>query len=384
MYGNGAVLAAAISGSFVFGLTLALLGGLKLSLARHLRLGPRRAGGLFAAFNLALIPLMLLGGVLLDRWGERVLLLGGPVAVALGLMTIGSRPGEGRGFAGVLLAALGAALLGTAATVLAPKAFFGPGEAAAAVALASVFAALGALLAPAATDLVGGPWGLRRTLLLLAMICLVPAFPAALAPPGALDVSRHQADFADLVGHGRVWLAALVFFFYVPLEAAVALWTTPFLADPGTDPRRAGWALSGFWTTFLVSRAALAAAQHAGVVPPRWDGAVLVLPGLLAAVVLGNVSGSADRRAARPGLLLLGLLLGPVYPTLVGLVLQDFPREPGTALGLVYAAGSFGALLWSPLVGAGAGRTLRSALRLPMLLALALMASSLVFVLTTR
>jgi fucose permease len=384
MYGNVAVLAAAIGGSFVFGLALALLGGLKLALARHLRLPPGRAGAFFAAFNLALLPLMLLAGVLLDRWGERPLLVAGPVALAVGLACLGAAPSEGRAFAAVLVAGLGAAFLGTAATVLAPRAFFGPGEAAASVALGSVFMALGALVAPAAADVGGRWWGLRRTLIVLACVCLLPAFAAALAPPDSLDPSRQPADLPALVGQGRVWLAALVFLFYIPLEGAVSLWTTPFLAETQAGPRKATWMLSGFWTAFLASRAGLAAAQHAGLLPPRWDGWVLVLPALLVAVLLGNVSGTADRRGPRVGLLLLGLLLGPVYPTLVGLVLQDFPHEPGTAFGLLYAAGSLGACLCSPLFGAhGAGRTPGTALRLPMFLSLALTASALIFVLTT-
>jgi fucose permease len=386
MYANPTVLAAAISGSFVFGLALALLGGLKVLLAKHLRLTERRAASLFAVVNTALIPMVLLGGVLLDRCGERVLLLGGPVALALGLVLLGPGSSEGRALWAVLLAALGASVLGTAALVLAPRAFFGPAEAVASVALASVFTTLGALLAPAALDVLGRSLGMPRTLAVLALVCLLPAFPSALAPSGALDVSRQPADLASLVEHGRIWLAALVLFFYIPLEGTVGLWTTTYLGGWSVSEKgSAGWLLSGYWTAFLVSRAALAAGQHAGLLPATWNAALLVLPPLLAAVLLGNVSSAADPRGGRAGLLLLGVLLGPVYPILVGLVLQDFPREPGTAYGVLYAAGSLGALLWSPLFGArDVGRSPRAALRLPMLLSLAVTASALVFVLTTE
>ena len=57
-----ALQATTISAAFVFGMILALLGSLKLALAKRLNLGEGRVGGLLSALNAAVIPLMLLAG----------------------------------------------------------------------------------------------------------------------------------------------------------------------------------------------------------------------------------------------------------------------------------------------------------------------------------
>jgi fucose permease len=109
---------------------------------------------------------------------------------------------------------------------------------------------------------------------------------------------------------------------------------------------------------------------------------VLVVPALLAAVVLGNLAGAAGRNSAPVALVLLGFLLGPIFPTLLGGAFRYFPEERGTAFGSVFALGSLGALVLAPVVGVAAQRrSVLAALRVPMLLALLLTAVALVFAL---
>src|SRR5689334_2995650 len=97
-----AVTAVTISGAFVFGMVLALLGSLKL----------------------ALVPMMLLSGVLIDRWGVRGVMAMGSVVTALAIYSLALKPTYSRAFAAILLAGLGAAGLSTASIVLMPRAFF--------------------------------------------------------------------------------------------------------------------------------------------------------------------------------------------------------------------------------------------------------------------
>src|SRR5436305_9544992 len=104
-----------IGAAFVFGMILALLGSLKLALAKRLNLGEGRVGLLLAALNGAVIPLMLLAGVLIDLLGVKWVLILGSVVTALAVGTMGVRPTYGRAFGSLLLAGLGAAGLGVAA-----------------------------------------------------------------------------------------------------------------------------------------------------------------------------------------------------------------------------------------------------------------------------
>jgi fucose permease len=373
-----AVTAVTISGAMVFGMVLALLGSLKLALAKRLDVGETRVGGLLAALNLSLIPMMLFSGVLLDEWGARPVLIAGSLVLALAVLSLGARPTYTRAFVAVLFAGLGAAMVSTASLVLMPRAFF-PTEPAASLNLGNIFVALGALITPALTDALLRTMQLRRTVAVLAFLCLIPAFLAAVPDREQLALAGEQADLLGLLGHEHIWLAGLVFFFYAPLEGAISIWTTTYLTDLGHGERRAAWLLSGFWTLFLTARLLTALLLHTRVLHPGW---MLVLPALLAAVVLGNLSGTAERGHARAGLLVLGLLLGPIFPTLIGLVFSRFPQEMGTAYGSVFAIGSAGSLFLAPLIGASARRgTVQTALRIPLVLALLLTACALVYAL---
>src|SRR4051794_15208493 len=88
MDGLQAVTAVTISGACAIGMVLALLGSVKLTLARQLKVGEGRIGGLLAALNLALIPMMLLTGFLIDRFGVAWVLGIGAMVMAGAIFTL--------------------------------------------------------------------------------------------------------------------------------------------------------------------------------------------------------------------------------------------------------------------------------------------------------
>ena len=78
-------------------------------------------------------------------------------------------------------------------------------------------------------------------------------------------------------------------------------------------------------------------------------------------------------------MLLLGLCLGPIFPTLSGIVVHRHPAEPGSAFGAFFALGAVGSLVIPPVIGAYARKTnIQRALRIPMVLGLVLAAASMV------
>jgi fucose permease len=323
---------------------------------------------------------MLLSGVLIDLWGVRVVMALGSVVTAVAIYTLALQPTYSRAFAAILLAGLGGAGLSTASIVLMPQAFF-PTQVAASLNLGNVFFALGALLTPVLTDVLLRTLEFRRTVSLLALICLVPAVVCALTGEIPREVESSRSSLQGLLESGPLWLAGLVFFFYAPLEGSLSIWATTYLTELGHGEHRAAWLLSGFWTTFLSSRLLAAFALHRGL-SEAWNPWLLVLLALLAAVILGNMSGTARPRSARLGLLYLGFLLGPIFPTLVAMLFQlpACRHAQGTAYGLMFAVGSLGSLLLAPVIGASARRrNVQAALRIPMFLALLLTATALVF-----
>jgi MFS family permease len=381
MSGMGTMTSATIDGALVFGITLALLGRLKLEALRL----PTQLGARLQALHLALIPLISIGGLLLDIYGARAILVFGSALLAVGLCGLSLRPTYPHAAVSILLAGFGASALGTASIVLMPQAFFAPEETTASLNLGFVFLALGALLTSLLADiLIEKLIGLRRTLAVFALLALTPAFLAVLPSGEHWPTGEQAGESATFWAEPAMWLAALMLFFYAPLEAAISLWTFALLAERGQEESEATGLLYGFWAAFVSSRLLIALAQHLDFLTEAWDRVLIVAPPLLAAVLLGNLAGASRGGRPRLGLLLLGLLLGPVLPTLLGLLFRHVAsNEQGLAYGLVFAFGSLGSMLLAPILTMRTQPPLQTALRMPIFLALVVTAVALVMGLMT-
>src|SRR6266851_4154545 len=103
MNGLDTVKAVTITGAFVFGMVLALVGSLKLALAKRLDIGEARVGGLLSALHLAFIPMMPLVGLLIDRIDVRIVLIAGCLLTAIGFYTLTVRATYNAALASLLL-----------------------------------------------------------------------------------------------------------------------------------------------------------------------------------------------------------------------------------------------------------------------------------------
>jgi MFS family permease len=387
MTGLTSLAALTIAAAVAFGLVVTLFGSLKTPLAKRLGVDEARAGGLVSALNLALMPLMLLTGLLLDAWGAREVVLVGSVLTALALFSLTLRNTPSWALLSVLLVALGGACLSTGSMVLMPEAFFPaavgdvPNREAAALNLGTVFFGLGCLIGPTLTDLLLRTVRFRWALGLLALLCLVPAALAIGASVPLATPERPAADLGAVLAHPLVWLAGLVFFLYGPVEYTVGTWATAFLTDQGIRLPRAAWLLSMFWVTFFAARLGMAYLEYQDVLPRHNEPWMIVLLALLAAVALGHLVGVASKGWAGLGLLLLGAVLGPIFPTLLGFIfgVPGLAGHRGTAYGMVFALGSVGSLVLAPAFAASARRTtVQHSFLILLLLALLLAAAALV------
>src|SRR5208283_4760080 len=92
---------------------------------------------------------------------------------------------------------------------------------------------LGFLLAPGLARLLQGQFGFRRSLQVLALICLLPALPAVLAPASAFALPRAPAAVGNVLADPCLWLAALLALLYQPLEGSLSSWTPAYLKELG-------------------------------------------------------------------------------------------------------------------------------------------------------
>jgi fucose permease len=383
MSGLSSVAAVTCTAAFVFGVLLALLGALKLKLAERLQIGEGRVGGLLAALNLALIPMMLVSGLLIDALGVRAVLIGGALVAAVAVFSLALRRSYLSVLACVLALGAAAACVSTASVVLMPVAFgFGTHQLTASVNLGHVFVALGALMTPTLADLLLRTLDFRKTLALFALVCLVPAVTAALYQPEKPAVPPPPADLAAVFTF-PILLTGVAFLFYAPLEFAISTWGSTYLTvDQGYRDGRAAWIMSFFWLAFLVGRVLMTLLFHSNRLEPAWAPWVLFVLAVAAAALMGNLAGSGKPRSAALGLVVLGLALGPIFPTLVALALQAAPPQSyGAAYGTMFAVGSLGSAALAPVLGLLArGKSLMRPLRLLAPLALLLVVVALALV----
>jgi fucose permease len=338
--------------AFVFGLLLALPGAVKLKFAERLGMGEGRVGGLLAALNLALMPMMLLSGLLIDALGVRFVLIVGSLLAAVAVFSLALRRSYLAALGCVLVLGAGSACLSAASVVLMPRAFGLEGHLAAALNLGYVFVALGALMTPTLTDLLMRTLDFRKALAVLALVCLAPAATAALLPIGANAEPPQKGELLEVLTSLPILLTGIAFLFYAPLEFAISTWGSTYLtADQGYGESQAAWVMSFFWLAFLVGRLLATMLFHSLRVDTTAAAWAIFLLAVAAAAMMGNLAGVGKPRSAAWGIVLLGLALGPIFPTMVAYALHTAPNAHGTAYGAVFAIGSAGSAALAPLLG---------------------------------
>ena len=346
-----------IAGLLVTGMGVALLGSLKLALAQRLGIDETRVGGMVSIFGFIIIPVILTAGFFTDLVGRQAVLTAGFVLFAGSLVGLGCAGAYRNALLAVLLMGGAWAASVNVLNVLTPVAF--GGSLPYATNLANFFFGLGAFLTPLATAWLIRRGGFATALLVLAGLALVPAVLGLGVDFSAL--SSQSQDEATLVGPTRasslwadpvMWLCGFGLFFYGPLEAAMGAWTTTYLKDKGIAERTAMVLLSGFWLAYMVSRLATAFSLPAGAEATLILAMSLACLGITAAIVW-----SRGRTTAVVLVLAAGLAFGPIFPTIMAILLGHFDASVhGRAVGFLFAIGGIGWTTIPILIGAYARR----------------------------
>ncbi len=356
--------ATTISGLLITGMGVALLGSVKLALARKLQIDEARVGGLVATFGFAMIPVMLTVGFVTDLVGKQPVLIGGSLLMAASLIVLARSSTYRPALLGVLLLSAGWSALINVVNPLSPIAF--GGTPAYAVNLACFYFGIGAFVTPLAAAFMLRRVGLSAGLHVLAAFALVTAFLAigvdfaALtpAPSGEAATAAAQAGTAVLLGSAVMWLCALALFFFAPVEATMGAWATTYLSDQGTSEGMAAGLLSAFWFVYTISRLATALAFDRSYLPEGSEATLIFVLALMCIGVWIAVVLSRGRGMAAALVILAGIIFGPIFPTIMAVLLGHFdPSLHGRAVGLLFAVGGLGWSVLPMLIGAYARRT---------------------------
>jgi hypothetical protein len=239
----------------------------------------------------------------------------------------------------------------------------------------------GAFVTPMVLTLILRRLGYSKTLLLLAMLATMPVALGALAemhPPPVAPVLAIASPIAQtvpasgsaaLLSSRAFWVLGFAFLFFVPLETSSAGWaTTLVLRQTSPDvpearaQRFAALTLSGFWLGFTGSRLIASILGATGVLTRLLgkanEQALLVALGVACVGVMLALASVRGRMATAASILLAGLACGPVFPTMMAVVLLSVqPDTMGRAVGFFFFFASVGWTVVPMLIGYVAQKT---------------------------
>jgi fucose permease len=344
----------------VAGMCHALLGSIKVPLARKLAIDEDRVGGLVSVFGITLIPMVLAAGFLVDSLGKQAVLAVGFHLLILSMIMLARLKSYPAALVAVLLLGTGWSALVNVLNVTTPHAFLSDAEIATrkayAMNLGDFIFGMGAFLTPILVAVVVRRIRLEWTFVILAALAVVPLLLGLgvnwerLVPEGSQTVAE---GLGNLLSDPIVWLCCLAFFCHVPIEASVATWATTLMTNKGVSDGRASVLLSVFWLTFMGSRLATA------LLLPK--GADMLLVTTMAALCIVFTLGIAFSRSGWftcAMVVAAGLILGPIFPTLIAILLSHVHSSlQGRAVGVFFCIGGIGWTAIPILIGLYAKRT---------------------------
>jgi len=239
---------------------------------------------------------------------------------------------------------------------------------------------LGSFAPPAVLRRLERWLGFRNALLVLGLGALIPAAFVFAGHLPSEAPARDPAAASDFLHDPRFWLLAVMLVLYYPIESALDIWSGPFLNELGYRNRPWRMMHIGFWLSFLIARLAMYF-----LMGPRNEIWFLFLCTLTSAIVLGNLVGAYGASAGGTGFWFVGACYGPLLPGFLGLLLETTTTSPGLALGSVLAVAGLHDALAHPLMARTMhARPVRTAMRIPLIMTLLMLAPLLIFGLVPR
>jgi MFS transporter, FHS family, L-fucose permease len=341
------LMATACTGTFAFGTLVAFLGATLPELRARFGFDIAQSGTLISLLFLPQIPMSVIAGPVIDRFGKKPVLASGSLLCAVALIAISIAPNYQVLAMLVFAVGLGGSCINSGANTLVPDLY--PVNPAAALNLANSFFSLGTVGFPVLVTLMTRRFGLSPALILVGVFNAIPGvlsltqtFPTAYAK-GELSWTRIRSALLSR----SILLLALVIFLYSSLEASTAGWLrTYFEQEFSTSAQASGVILVGFFSAMLVGR--LAASE----VTKRVRGSIVV-----AACAAGSVVGlvflalGMNLQATIVAAVVTGLCYAPIFPTTAGITSSLFPEIFGTIFGFLMAAGFTGSMILPAAVG---------------------------------
>jgi FHS family glucose/mannose:H+ symporter-like MFS transporter len=329
---------------FTLGLMLAALGPALEDLAHQTGSSLAAMGALFTVHGFGALLAQVICGPLNDRWGQRLLFVGGITLIVVGVAGVLLSPSLALLLAWGWIFGIGFGAMDVSNNVVVVEHF--PANSVAMLNLSHLFFGVGSVVGPALAGLFLEVTNSALPALGIGAGATLFVIPLALRLPVkqlVTSASNPQPQRGTtLYRSPLLWALGLMLLLYVGAEIGVGGWTTTYV-ERSTSLSAAVGALitSGFWLALTAGRLVMV------YLGDRFDAHTLLRLALIGSLagggLLGVSTGSILLTVA--GVLLAGFSFGPVYPTIMALTTTAFPYATGRAVSVAAGMGSVGSMV---------------------------------------
>ncbi len=359
--------AVALLAAFAVGIIFAAVGALKLKLAKVLNIDNAKVGGLISALMFTMMCLVLFIGPMVDAYGHKFFAVAGSIIVFLGFFMLISAKSYRTAVFACIIMGIGATCLTTIGNVLMTVVLFGGENEPAALSLGNSFFGLGAFFTPFVVAILLKKLGYKITGNFIAIILLLPIIFALFANYPEVKIGFQISQAFALLGKGIVIFSALALFCYVGLENAMGGWVSSYASGLGFSDRSSNFVLSSYWICLMLGRLIAAGFGIKALVGPEIGITVSIVLSIAAIIIIIILTVAKLKIVGTIGVIFMGLIFGPIYPTVLGVALADPVVKPvvGSGFGIIFAIGLLGASTIPAAMGIySKGRTVQQSFKI--------------------
>jgi len=341
MIRRGVLFGGAAAGIFVFGIVMAILGTLFGLPEMRARLGISLAqqGTVLLLLYMGILVASLIAGPGIDTIGNKFILLGSSLLVGGAMVGFAYAHSFATAAAPAFVLGLGGGGLNISANALVSDLY--PERRGAMLNVLGMFYGVGALCIPLLAAVIAGHFTIGQLLWIcacLAWVCAM-AFAGMQFPEAVEAQSFSWREALQVVRYPGVPLIGMLLFCESGNEASIAGWTSTYVGQAGLGARVATVVLAVYWGSLMLGR--LLAAYLLGFVRKTQ---------LVMASAVGAVVGAAVLLATQStlmltiGAILLGISYASVFPTVLGIAGDAYPKMAGSVFGLLFAIALVGGM----------------------------------------
>ena len=343
----------ALMSVFGVGVIFAIIGALKLELAKVLNIDDTKVGSLISTLMFTSMIMVLITGPIVDSVGYKPVAIVGFLVAFISIFLLISAKSYKMAVFSCIVLGVGGMCLNTVGNTLMPVILFDGQNAPAALNLGNTFFGLGAFVTPLIVGLLLSKLGYKTTGTIIAVILLIPVIFAIITVLPDVPTGFEMSKAFGLLASGIVIIAALALVCYIGLEFSMGGWISTYASSLGFTDKGANITLSVFWISLMIARLTTAGfGVFKPLVTPEIGASIIAVLAIISVITIVIMAVAKSKTIAVIGVILTGLAFGPIFPTIVGVTFsKTLEALHGSAFGIIFAVGLFGGSFMPTAIG---------------------------------